>query len=236
VHESEAGAGEAGSYGGENGAGGGIASAAAGEREGVRIAPSAEVDPRARVGAGTSIWSNAAIREDAEIGRECVIGRGAYIGPGVRLGDRVKVQNLAQIYEPATVADGAFVGPAVVFTNDLYPRAVTPEGRLKTQEDWDAVGVTVLEGASIGARAVCVAPVVVGRWATVAAGAVVAADVPDYGLVVGVPGRRVGWMGRAGFPLVHEGSGGYRCPRTGARYQESDGVLSELPEPSGPES
>ena len=213
-----------------NGEGGAVASAAA--HEGVRIAPSAEVDARARVGAGTSVWSNAAIREDAEVGRECVIGRGAYIGPGVRLGDRVKVQNLAQIYEPATVADGAFVGPAVVFTNDLYPRAVTPEGRLKNQEDWDAVGVTVLEGASIGARAVCVAPVVVGRWATVAAGAVVAADVPDFGLVVGVPARRVGWMGRAGFPLVHEGSGSYRCPRTGARYQERDGALAEL---SGPE-
>lgn len=221
----ESGAGEAGDGGGA------VASAAA--HEGVRIAPSAEVDSRAKVGAGTSVWSNAAIREDAEVGRECVIGRGAYIGPGVRLGDRVKVQNLAQIYEPATVADGAFVGPAVVFTNDLYPRAVTPEGRLKNQDDWDAVGVTVLEGASIGARAVCVAPVVVGRWATVAAGAVVAADVPDYGLVRGVPARRVGWMGRAGFPLVHEGSGDYRCPRTGARYRERDGVLSEV---SGPES
>jgi UDP-2-acetamido-3-amino-2,3-dideoxy-glucuronate N-acetyltransferase len=198
-------------------------------REGVRIAASAEVDARAKVGAGTSVWAQAAIREDAEVGRECVIGRGVYIGPGVRLGDRVKVQNLAQVYEPATLGDGAFVGPAVVFTNDVYPRAVTPEGRLKTSEDWDAVGVTVLEGASIGARAVCVAPVVIGRWATVAAGAVVAADVPDYGLVVGVPARRVGWVGRAGFPLVHEGSGRYRCTRTGALYQESDGALSELP-------
>jgi UDP-2-acetamido-3-amino-2,3-dideoxy-glucuronate N-acetyltransferase len=207
----------------------GSAAGAASGREGVRIAASAEVDARARVGAGTSVWSHAAIREDAEVGRECVIGRGVYIGPGVRLGDRVKVQNLAQVYEPASVGDGAFIGPAVVFTNDVYPRAVTPEGRLKTSADWDAVGVTVLEGASIGARVVCVAPVVVGRWATVAAGAVVAADVPDFGLVVGVPARRVGWVGRAGFPLVHEGSGTYRCPRTGALYQESDGALSELP-------
>jgi serine acetyltransferase len=212
---------------------GGNGSAAA--HEGVRIAASAEVDARARVGAGTSVWAGAAIREGAEVGRECVIGRGVYLGPGVRLGDRVKVQNLAQIYEPATVADGAFVGPAVVFTNDVYPRAVTPEGLLKTPEDWDAVGVTVLEGASIGARAVCVAPVVVGRWATVAAGAVVAADVPDYGLVVGVPARRVGWVGRAGFPLAQEGSGRYRCPQTGALYEERDGALSELCGPSEPD-
>jgi len=197
----------------------------------VRIAASAEVDERARIGAGTSVWSQATIREDAEVGRGCVIGRGAYLGPGVRLGNNVKVQNLAQIYEPATVADGAFIGPAVVFTNDLYPRAVTPEGRLKTAEDWQAVGVTVLEGASVGARAVCVAPVVIGRWATVAAGAVVAKDVPDFALVVGVPARRIGWVGRAGFPLVHEGSGRYRCPRTGAEFEEHDGSLVELPGP-----
>lgn len=197
----------------------------------VRIAASAEVDERARIGAGTSVWSQATIREGAEVGRDCVIGRGAYLGPGVQLGDNVKVQNLAQIYEPATVADGAFIGPAVVFTNDLYPRAVTPEGRLKTADDWQAVGVTVLEGASVGARAVCVAPVVIGRWATVAAGAVVAKDVPDFALVVGVPARRIGWVGRAGFPLVHEGSGRYRCPQTGAEFEEHDGSLVEL---SGP--
>jgi UDP-2-acetamido-3-amino-2,3-dideoxy-glucuronate N-acetyltransferase len=195
----------------------------------VRIAASAEVDERAQIGAGTSVWSQATVREDAEVGRNCVIGRGAYLGPGVRLGDNVKVQNLAQIYEPATVADGAFIGPAVVFTNDLYPRAVTPEGRLKTTEDWQAVGVTVLEGASVGARAVCVAPVVIGRWATVAAGAVVAKDIPDFALVVGVPARRIGWVGRAGFPLVHEGSGRYRCPQTGAEFEEQDGSLVELP-------
>ena len=195
----------------------------------VRIAASAEVDERARIGTGTSVWSQATIREDAEVGRDCVIGRGAYLGPGVRLGNNVKVQNLAQIYEPATVADGAFIGPAVVFTNDLYPRAVTPEGRLKTAEDWQAVGVTVLEGASVGARAVCVAPVVIGRWATVAAGAVVAKDIPDFALVVGVPARRIGWVGRAGFPLLHEGSGRYRCPQTGAEFEEHDGSLVELP-------
>ena len=197
----------------------------------VRIAASAEVNERARIGDGTTVWGQATIREDAEVGRSCVIGRGAYLGPGVRLGDNVKVQNLAQIYEPATVADGAFIGPAVVFTNDLYPRAVTPEGRLKTADDWQAVGVTVLEGASVGARAVCVAPVVIGRWATVAAGAVVAKDIPDFALVVGVPARRIGWVGRAGFPLVDEGSGRYRCPQTGAEFEEKDGSLVELPGP-----
>ena len=91
--------------------------------------------------------------------------------------------------------------PAVVFTNDKFPRAVTPEGRLKSPEDWEVVGVTVRRGASIGARAVCVAPVEVGEWAMVAAGAVVTADVPAHGLVVGSPARRIGWVGRSGHRL-----------------------------------
>jgi UDP-2-acetamido-3-amino-2,3-dideoxy-glucuronate N-acetyltransferase len=126
-----------------------------------------------------------------------------------------------------------------VFTNDLNPRAVTPEGRLKSPADWHAVGVTVLEGGSVGARAVCVAPVTIGRWAMVAAGAVVTRDVPDFALVLGVPARQVGWVGRAGVRVVEEGegdeagrgSGRFVCPETGAVYLEKDGVLSEIDAP-----
>lgn len=185
-----------------------------------RIAATADVDPRAVVLSGATIWHLAQVRENASIGRDCIIGRGAYVGPGVRLGDRVKLQNYALVYEPAVLGDGVFVGPAAVLTNDEYPRAVTPEQRLKGSEDWTAVGVWVGEGASIGARAVCVAPVRVGRWALVAAGAVVTRDVPDFALVMGVPARRVGWVGRAGVPLVPDGDGGFVCPRTGARYRQ----------------
>lgn len=192
-----------------------------------RIQASADVDERARVGDGTLVWHLAQVREDAEIGEQCVIGRGAYIGPGVRLGDRVKVQNHALVYEPAVVEDGAFIGPAVVFTNDEFPRAVTPDGRLKTEDDWEAVGVVVREGAAIGARSVCIAPVTIGRWALVAAGAVVAADVPDFALVAGVPARRVRWVGRAGVPLEDRGEGRFVCPRTGAEYVEVGGRLVE---------
>lgn len=193
----------------------------------VRIAPSASVEPGASVGAGTSVWDLATVRQDASVGENCVIGRGAYLGPGVRVGNNVKIQNQALIYEPAELADGAFVGPAVVLTNDTYPRAVTPEGRLKTADDWEAVGVRVGEGASLGARSVCVAPVRIGRWALVAAGAVVVRDVPDHALVVGVPARRIGWVGRAGEPLVDEGEGRFRCPNTGQLHEERDGVLNE---------
>ncbi|WP_298459543.1 acyltransferase [uncultured Cellulomonas sp.] len=194
-----------------------------------RVAPTADVDPRARVGAGTMVWHLAQVREDAVVGEECVIGRGAYVGPGVRLGSRCKLQNYALVYEPAVLADGVFVGPAAVLTNDTFPRAVTPSGALKRADDWHAVGVVVHEGASIGARAVCIAPVTIGRWATVAAGAVVTRDVPDFALVAGVPARRLRWVGRAGVPLEPgDEPGSWRCPQTGARYDETpDGVLLE---------
>jgi UDP-2-acetamido-3-amino-2,3-dideoxy-glucuronate N-acetyltransferase len=194
------------------------------------LAASADIDERASIGEGTVVWDLAQVRETAHVGAQCVIGRGAYIGPGVTLGDRCKVQNHALVYEPARIAAGAFIGPAAVLTNDLFPRAVTPEGALKRANDWQAVGVVVDEGASIGARAVCVAPIRIGRWAMVAAGSVVTKDVPAFALVAGVPARRMGWVGRAGLPLVPVDDRVLRCPQTGERYALLDDLLVEFPE------
>ena len=187
----------------------------------------ATVAAEATIGAGTRIWGLAHVRENAVVGDECIIGRGAYIGAGVRLGSRVKVQNLAQVYEPATVEDGVFIGPGAVLTNDEYPRAIRPDGQLCTVSDWEPVGVVLRTGASVGAGAVCVAPVEVGRWAMVAAGAVVVHDVPDFALVAGTPARRIGWVGPAGRRLSDEGAGRWRCPVTRELFVETGGLLRE---------
>lgn len=192
-----------------------------------RIVPTAQVASDATIGEGSSIWDYAQIREGASLGKNCIVGRGAYIDAGVSLGDNCKVQNYALVYEPADIANGVFIGPAAVLTNDQWPRAINPDGTLKSASDWDAVGVTIKEGAAIGARAVCVAPVTIGAWATIGSGAVVTRDVPDYALMVGVPARRIGWVGRAGVRLesAPDKTGGWVCPRTGETYTESDGIL-----------
>jgi UDP-2-acetamido-3-amino-2,3-dideoxy-glucuronate N-acetyltransferase len=190
------------------------------ERPGVRIV-SADVDDRAEIGEGSSVWHLAQVRENAHIGRNCIVGRGAYIGTGVHLGDNCKIQNYALVYEPAKLGDGVFVGPAVVLTNDHYPRAVNPDGSLKSGHDWEPVGVTIDDGASIGARSTCVAPVHIGRWALVAAGSVVVKDVPAFALVAGVPARRIRWVGKAGVPLEQIDDSLFRCPTTGDLYRET---------------
>src|SRR5690606_23964757 len=150
----------------------------------------------------------------------------AYIGTGVRMGRNCKVQNYALVYEPAVLEDGVFIGPAVVLTNDTFPRAVNPDGSLKSAHDCEPVGVTIRGGGSVGARAVCVAPVTTGRRAAVAAGAVVPRDVPGVARGAGLPARRITWVGRAGTPLEDLGAGRWRGPVTGDEYEETEGVLT----------
>jgi UDP-2-acetamido-3-amino-2,3-dideoxy-glucuronate N-acetyltransferase len=184
------------------------------------VAATADIDESAVIGLGTRIWHLAQVREDATLGSGCIVGRGAYVGPGVVIGDNVKIQNYALVYEPARLDDGVFIGPAAVLTNDMFPRSADVSGKLKRADDWHADGVHVREGASVGARAVIVPGRVIGRYALVAAGAVVTSDVPDFALVAGVPARRIGWVGRAGERLTDEGEGTWRCARTGELYRE----------------
>ena len=183
-----------------------------------RSGGSANIDERASIGDGTSVWHLVQIREHADIGQNCVIGRGAYVGPGVVMGDNCKIQNLALVYDPAVLGNGVFIGPAAVLTNDVYPRAVNPDGSLKSADGWEAEGVTIGDGAAVGARSVVRAGVTIGPWALVGAGAVVVKDVAAHSMVLGNPAKHVAWVGRAGVRLDPI-DGDFVCPETGERYR-----------------
>lgn len=158
------------------------------------IHPTAEVSPRATIGENTRIWHHVQVREGARIGQNCIVGKGAYIDFDVVVGDNVKIQNGCFVYHGATLEDGVFLGPGVILTNDKVPRAINPDGSLKTDADWKAGKVLIKRGASVGTGAIVLPDVTIGEFAMVGAGAVVTRSVPDYGLVLGTPARLVGFV------------------------------------------
>ena len=191
-----------------------------------RIHPTAEVAPTAEIGGGTSVWNQAQVREGARIGADCVIGKNVYIDVDVVLGDRVKVQNNASLYRGVTIEDGVFVGPHVSFTNDRLPRAVNRDGSPKAEADWELSSTLVRTGASLGAGAVVLSGLTIGRWSMVGAGSVVTHDVADHELVAGNPARHLGSACRCGQPLADAADGSPfagRCPRCGNDHPEAAG-------------
>lgn len=187
----------------------------------------AEISDQAQVAKSAKIWSYAQIRENAVVGENTVIGRNVYLGSGVEVGDNCKIQNNSLIYEPAWIGNGVFIGPDVVLTNDHNPRAINSDFTIKSASDWEPVGVEILNGASIGAGSICVAPVQIGEWALVAAGSVVIDDVPAFALVAGVPAKQIGWVGKSGFKLDSIGENLFQCPKSKKIYVLSDGNLME---------
>ncbi|MGQ9493349.1 MAG: acyltransferase [Anaerolineae bacterium] len=192
---------------------------------GVQIHPTAEVSPQAQIGEGTKIWHQAQVREGARIGRSCIIGKGVYIDFDVVIGNLVKIQNGASIYHGVTIEDGVFIGPHACLTNDKFPRAITVEGKLKRDADWEVGKILIQHGASIGAGAVILPGVTIGRFAMVGAGAVVTKDVVAHGLVMGNPARLVGFVCQCGHKLVQASSteqrgqaSDYFCPVCGREY------------------
>jgi acetyltransferase-like isoleucine patch superfamily enzyme len=162
----------------------------------------AAVSQGATIGEGTRIWQQCQIREGAVIGRNCILSKDVYVDAGVRIGDNVKIQNGVSVYHGVTLEDGVFCGPHCVFTNDSRPRAINADGTLKNAADWTVTPTLVRKGASIGANATIVCGVTIGAWAMIGAGAVVTHDVPDHGLVVGVPARLVGFVCPCGATVV----------------------------------
>jgi acetyltransferase-like isoleucine patch superfamily enzyme/2-polyprenyl-3-methyl-5-hydroxy-6-metoxy-1,4-benzoquinol methylase len=179
-----------------------------------RIHPTADVSPAARVGARSRIWNEAQVREGARIGADCIIGKGAYVDVGVPIGNRVKLENRVSVFQGAVVADGVFIGPHSCLLNDKRPRAITADGELKLRHDWQAQGVRVDEGASIGGGCTILPGVHIGRFAMIGAGAIVTRDVPDFGLVIGNPARLIGYACECGARLNDNGT----CPACGRQH------------------
>jgi len=186
------------------------------------------VESPSGLGEGVSVWHFSHLRADVVIGPFTTIGKSVYIGPGVEIGRNCKIQNSAQIYEPAIIRDGVFIGPGAILTNDLHPRAINSKGELLRESDWSKAQVIIEFGASVGAGSICVAPVRVGKWAMVAAGAVVTRDVPDYALVAGVPAKQIGWVDEAGKSLIAKGDKLFVSPISSCVFHEDGGILKKI--------
>lgn len=183
------------------------------------VHPTAVVDADVRIGDGTKVWHFSHICSGARIGARCVFGQNCHVANDVVIGNNVKVQNNVSIYTGTVVEDDVFLGPSCVLTNVTNPRSQVNRHNLYER-------TLLRRGCSIGANATIVCGITVGRYAFVAAGAVVARDVPDYALVMGVPGRQHGWVSRHGHRLVPAADGLMTCPESGLRYREiSPGVV-----------
>ncbi len=166
--------------------------------EKVKIHSSADVSAKAKIGSNTKIWHQSQVRENAIIGENCILGKNVYIDHDVKIGNNVKIQNNSSVYSGSIIEDGVFIGPHVCLTNDKTPRAITPDGKLKTENDWKVGKITVKKGASVGAGSVVLPGVVVGEFVMVGAGSVVTKDVPNFALVYGNPAKVAGKVDKNG--------------------------------------
>jgi len=181
---------------------------------------SSYVDDGARVGKGTRIWHFSHVLAGAEIGENVSIGQNVNVGGGAKIGNGCKIQNNVSVYDGVELEDDVFCGPSMVFTNVYNPRAfVSRKSEYRR--------TLVRRGATIGANATIVCGITIGRYAFIAAGAVVREDVPDFAVMAGVPARRIGWMSRHGERLEFDDAGRAVCPATGESYVLVDGLCRE---------
>ncbi|MGQ0682270.1 acyltransferase [Bradyrhizobium sp.] len=175
---------------------------------GVLIHESSYVDDPVAIGPGTRIWHFSHVLGQVTVGANCTVGQNVVIGPRVAIGNGCRIQNNVSIYEGVTLEDDVFCGPSCVFTNVVNPRSFVSRKA-------EFAPTLVKKGASIGANATIVCGRTIGRYAFIAAGAVVTKDVADFALMAGVPARRIGWMSKAGMRL----SSDLVCPLDGSRYE-----------------
>lgn len=181
---------------------------------------SSYVDENVKIGQGTKIWHFSHIQSGAVIGNNCSFGQNVNVSNNVKIGNGVKVQNNVAIYEGVELEDYVFCGPSMVFTNDLTPRAKYPKGSVGYKK------TLLKEGATVGANATIVCGHTIGKWAMIAAGAVVTKDVPDYALMAGVPAKQIGWVCECG-AVLHENT---TCSKCGRKYETNDEKLYEVTE------
>ena len=179
------------------------------------------VDDNVEIGEGTKVWHFSHIQSGSKIGKKCVFGQNVNVGNNVSIGDFCKVQNNVSIYEGVTLEDYVFCGPSMVFTNILDPKCKYPQVGAQFY-----IKTLVKEGASIGANATIVCGHTLGKHCMIGAGTVVTKDVPDYALVIGTPGRVVGWVSEAGKKLKFDVEGKAFCEKSGKNYLLKDGVVT----------
>lgn len=180
----------------------------------------AVVDNNVEIGEGTKVWHFSHIQSGAKIGSHCVFGQNVNVGNNVVIGNFCKVQNNVSIYEGVILEDYVFCGPSMVFTNILNPRCKYPQVGSKFY-----LKTLIKEGASIGANATIVCGHTLGKHCMIGAGSVVTKDVPDYALVIGNPGKIVGWISEAGKRLAFNNEGKAFCEKSGKTYTLKDGIV-----------
>ena len=179
------------------------------------------LDEGCQIGANTKVWHFSHVMSDAVIGQNCVIGQNVMIARHVVLGDNVKVQNNVSVYEGVTCEDEVFLGPSMVFTNVINPRAF-----IERKDEFRKT--LVRHGATIGANATVVCGHTIGRYAMVGAGAVVTRDVPDYALMAGNPARQIGWVSEFGCRLEFNEQGEAVCPESGQKYRLKENLVTRI--------
>lgn len=181
------------------------------------IHDSSYIDDGVEIGDGTKIWHFCHVQAGAKVGEMCTLGQNVNVSNNVIIGNHVKIQNNVSIYEGVELEDGVFCGPSCVFTNDLTPRARFPKGRENYKK------TLVREGATVGANATVICGNTIGKYAMIAAGAVVTNDVPEYALMAGVPAKRIGWICECGEVLDSH----LNCKNCGIEYKEENGILTK---------